>query len=194
VIRRGSGILVAELDSTWVDYNSLIMALRGALPRKLMPALVVSRMSWCGRYEVEKPHLLWPLPCEVGRNGKSRMAPQRFFRRVQRAIINALIPLGSDPGRPNIIRSDRSMADPFIAEYYADLEHNDDGSLIVTREHDAVDPEEAASRRLRAMAEGKRVPMGGTLRWRVNLRPFGYAKCRCRRPGSERCVTSHRPQ
>jgi UPF0271 protein len=43
----------------------------------------------------------------------------------------------------------------FIAEYYADLDYNDDGSLIITREHQAVDPAEAASRCLRAIAEGK---------------------------------------
>jgi UPF0271 protein len=43
----------------------------------------------------------------------------------------------------------------FIAEYYADLGYNDDGTLIITREHKAVDPAEAASRCLRAMAEGK---------------------------------------
>jgi UPF0271 protein len=43
----------------------------------------------------------------------------------------------------------------FIAEYYADLEYNDDGSLIVTREHKAVDPTDAAARCLRAIAEGK---------------------------------------
>lgn len=42
-----------------------------------------------------------------------------------------------------------------IAEYYADLEYNDDGSLIITREHKAVDPAEAASRCLRALTEGK---------------------------------------
>jgi UPF0271 protein len=43
----------------------------------------------------------------------------------------------------------------FIAEYYADLGYNDDGTLIITREHKAVDPAEAASRCLRAIAEGK---------------------------------------
>src|SRR5476649_2275684 len=42
-----------------------------------------------------------------------------------------------------------------IAEYYADLDYNDDGSLIITREHQAVDPDQAASRCLRAIAEGK---------------------------------------
>lgn len=95
------GILVVELDSTWMKYNDLISALRRVLPRKLMPALIVSRQSWCGKYQVEKPHLLWVLPTEVGKNGKSREAPQRFFKRVQRAAINALIPLGADPGHMN---------------------------------------------------------------------------------------------
>jgi UPF0271 protein len=49
----------------------------------------------------------------------------------------------------------------FIAEYYADLEYNDDGSLIITREHKAVDPAEAASRCLRAIAEGKTRSVNG---------------------------------
>jgi UPF0271 protein len=49
----------------------------------------------------------------------------------------------------------------FIAEYYADLEYEDDGSLIVTREHKAVDPAEAASRCLRAIAEGKTKSING---------------------------------
>jgi 5-oxoprolinase (ATP-hydrolysing) subunit A len=48
-----------------------------------------------------------------------------------------------------------------IAEYYADLEYNDDGSLIVTRQHDAVDPDRAASRCLRAIAEGKAESVNG---------------------------------
>ena len=42
----------------------------------------------------------------------------------------------------------------FVAEYYADLEYNDDGSLIITREHEAVDPGKAAKRCLRAIEEG----------------------------------------
>jgi UPF0271 protein len=49
----------------------------------------------------------------------------------------------------------------FIAEYYADLGYNDDGSLIITREHKAVDPAEAASGCLRAMAEGKTKSVNG---------------------------------
>ncbi len=49
----------------------------------------------------------------------------------------------------------------FIAEYYADLEYNDDGGLIITREHKAVDPKEVVSRCLRAMAEGKTSSING---------------------------------
>ncbi len=43
----------------------------------------------------------------------------------------------------------------FISEFYADLDYEDDGSLIITREHKAVDPADAAARCLRAIAEGK---------------------------------------
>jgi UPF0271 protein len=42
----------------------------------------------------------------------------------------------------------------FISEYYADLDYADDGSLIITREHQAVDPKRAAERALRAIREG----------------------------------------
>ena len=42
----------------------------------------------------------------------------------------------------------------FIAEYYADLDYGDDGSLIITREHDPIDPATAAERCLRAIEEG----------------------------------------
>jgi 5-oxoprolinase (ATP-hydrolysing) subunit A len=42
-----------------------------------------------------------------------------------------------------------------VAEYYADLDYGPDGKLIITREHDAKDPEEAARRSVRAIREGK---------------------------------------
>ena len=44
---------------------------------------------------------------------------------------------------------------PFISEFYADLDYAEDGSLIITREHEAVDPIAAAKRALRAVEEGK---------------------------------------
>jgi 5-oxoprolinase (ATP-hydrolysing) subunit A len=49
----------------------------------------------------------------------------------------------------------------FIAEFYTDLDYNDDGSLIITREHVAVDPAVAAERSLRAIREGKVKSIGG---------------------------------
>jgi 5-oxoprolinase (ATP-hydrolysing) subunit A len=48
-----------------------------------------------------------------------------------------------------------------IAEFYTDLDYNDDGSLIITREHAAVDPAQAAMRSVRAIKEGKVQSVGG---------------------------------
>lgn len=42
----------------------------------------------------------------------------------------------------------------FISEYYADLEYDDKGALIITRVHETVDPKRAAERALRAVREG----------------------------------------
>jgi UPF0271 protein len=42
----------------------------------------------------------------------------------------------------------------FIAEYYADLDYRDDGSLIITREHAAFDPAASARGAVRAVTEG----------------------------------------
>ncbi|MGI9418139.1 MAG: LamB/YcsF family protein, partial [Geminicoccaceae bacterium] len=41
-----------------------------------------------------------------------------------------------------------------IAEFYADLDYAGDGRLIITREHAAVDPDDAASKCVRAIEEG----------------------------------------
>ena len=49
----------------------------------------------------------------------------------------------------------------FVAEYYTDLPYRDDGSLIITREHESVDPAEAAARSLRAIEEGKTKSVNG---------------------------------
>jgi UPF0271 protein len=50
----------------------------------------------------------------------------------------------------------------FIAEYYCDLAYRGDGSLIITREHEAVDPADAAGRAVRAVREGKTQSVDGT--------------------------------
>lgn len=49
----------------------------------------------------------------------------------------------------------------FVAEFYADLGYDDDGGLIITREHEPVDPVEAAKRCLRAIEEGKTASVNG---------------------------------
>jgi UPF0271 protein len=60
----------------------------------------------------------------------------------------------------------------FISEYYADLDYAADGSLIITREHQAVDPARAAARALRAVREGVAESIDGG---QVNVR----ADCIC---------------
>lgn len=49
----------------------------------------------------------------------------------------------------------------FRSEYFCDLNYNDDGGLIITREHAAVDPKQAAERCLRAVMEGKTESING---------------------------------
>ena len=50
----------------------------------------------------------------------------------------------------------------FIAEFYGDLEYRPDGSLIVTREHDAKDPDLMAARVRRAMQENLGTAIDGS--------------------------------
>ncbi len=49
----------------------------------------------------------------------------------------------------------------FVPEYYADLDYNDDGWIVITREHAPVDPAETAIRCKRAVTEGKTKAMSG---------------------------------
>jgi 5-oxoprolinase (ATP-hydrolysing) subunit A len=48
-----------------------------------------------------------------------------------------------------------------IAEYYTDLDYADDGSLIITREHEAKNAEIAAQRAVRAVKEGRATSING---------------------------------
>ena len=48
-----------------------------------------------------------------------------------------------------------------IAEFYADLDYADDGNLIITREHEAKDPADAAARCVRAIKERRTKSVGG---------------------------------
>lgn len=49
----------------------------------------------------------------------------------------------------------------FVAEYYADLEYTDEGGLIITKQHDAVDAARAGRRSLRAVQDGVTESVGG---------------------------------
>ena len=49
----------------------------------------------------------------------------------------------------------------FISEYYADLDYDDEGMVIITREHHAFDPKRAAEQALRAVREGVAVSVNG---------------------------------
>ncbi|XWN29131.1 MAG: LamB/YcsF family protein [Devosia sp.] len=49
----------------------------------------------------------------------------------------------------------------FIAEYYADLDYGDDGFIIITREHPALDPKVTAERCLTAVRDGTTTTVSG---------------------------------
>ncbi|HYN50190.1 MAG TPA: 5-oxoprolinase subunit PxpA [Thermoleophilaceae bacterium] len=49
----------------------------------------------------------------------------------------------------------------FLAEYYADLDYADDGSLLITREHTAYDPDQVRERVERVLGEGVAVARSG---------------------------------
>ena len=50
---------------------------------------------------------------------------------------------------------------PFQAEFFADLEYADDGSLIITREHATVEPDMAAARAAKAVKDGAITSING---------------------------------
>ncbi len=49
----------------------------------------------------------------------------------------------------------------FLPEFFADLDYDDEGRLIITREHQAVDPDLAASRVVAAVRDGNLTTVGG---------------------------------
>ncbi len=49
----------------------------------------------------------------------------------------------------------------FVAEFFADLDYDDNGGLIITREHEEMAPDVAASRCARAVNEGKTTSVNG---------------------------------
>ena len=53
----------------------------------------------------------------------------------------------------------------FRAEFFADLDYDDSGKLLITREHDAVPPSVAADRAIRAVTEDWRAVSPGLTLW-----------------------------
>jgi UPF0271 protein len=51
-------------------------------------------------------------------------------------------------------RAARDAGLEFLAEYYGDLEYDDDGSLIITRKHVAYDPQKVVARVRRVIEDG----------------------------------------
>ncbi len=49
----------------------------------------------------------------------------------------------------------------FTSEFYADLEYDDEGGLIITREHRSLTPQDVADKCLRAITEGKTRSVNG---------------------------------
>ncbi len=50
---------------------------------------------------------------------------------------------------------------PFVAEFFADLNYDDNGVLMITRVHEAVDPQVAANRVWKALHTGKYYSVNG---------------------------------
>ena len=83
---------------------------------------------------------------------------------VAHAICDAAEPFGVPLlGMKNTVHEKvyKARGMQFIAEFYADLEYGDDGYLIITREHDPVDPKIAADRCQRAIEQGTTESVNG---------------------------------
>jgi 5-oxoprolinase (ATP-hydrolysing) subunit A len=55
----------------------------------------------------------------------------------------------------------RERGHHFVAEFFADLDYDDDGNLVITREHPALDPAIAVRRTIDAVSRGRIVSAGG---------------------------------
>jgi len=76
--------------------------------------------------------------------------------KIAAAIADAVLPFGVPILGMACTAHETAYGDKgieFIPEFYADLEYDGDGNLILSRVHDAVDPAKAAARVLRAMRD-----------------------------------------
>src|SRR5262249_23236107 len=76
--------------------------------------------------------------------------------KIASAIADAVLPFGVPILGMAFTAHETAYGDKgieFIPEFYADLEYDGDGNLILSRVHDAVDPAKAAARVLRVMRD-----------------------------------------
>lgn len=112
------GNLVVDLDGRldgrkWKTRDDLRRDLVEILGVKRVPTMIAYRLDAEG--DIEGGHAFWVLPpgAEVGVCGKSRIGPVRFHSMVQDALINALLPLGADPGHTNTAKTKCPLAPRF---------------------------------------------------------------------------------
>jgi 5-oxoprolinase (ATP-hydrolysing) subunit A len=74
---------------------------------------------------------------------------------IARAVADAAKPFGVPILGMAGTAHEAAYGDRLVAEFYADLEYDPDGNLILSRVHDAVDPVKARERMLRALKDGK---------------------------------------
>ena len=84
---------------------------------------------------------------------------------VANAVADAAEAFGGLPlmGMANTVHEDvyTKRGLPFVAEYYTDLDYTDEGGLIITREHVAYDPKQAAEGAIRVVTEGTAKSING---------------------------------
>jgi UPF0271 protein len=84
------------------------------------------------------------------------------------AIADGIADAALKYGVPVIAYANCAMSDvftrrgiPFTCEFYADLDYDDNGRQVITREHEPVTPEAAAAKVLRAVRDGVTRSLGG---------------------------------
>lgn len=89
-------VLRVELDGVWPDETALRADLYDCLGAERLPDVIVCYTDADGR--VHGPHLYWVIGEAVnfGENGTKR--PQAIWYGVLRGLVDALLPIGADPG------------------------------------------------------------------------------------------------
>lgn len=76
------------------------------------------------------------------------------------ALVYRVPVLGMAATRHEAVYTARGLE--FVPEFYADLDYDRDGRLVITREHAAVDPQAAAARVVRALTKGRVAALDGS--------------------------------